>query len=101
MSKYFSDNDYASWVQGHFTTANTTNSTKTPLVPTKMITRRELKIFCNRNGLIITKEIFEEMEDSIPLGVDLLTELVKIGATEHEYVKTLLRERKLKRITNE
>jgi len=78
----------------------TTSTTYIPnvTVPDKLITRRDLKIFCNRNNLVITKEIFEEMENSIPLGVDLLTELAKIGCTNHQYIQDLLREKKLKRI---
>jgi len=63
--------------------------------PDYIISKRDLINFCENN--VITKEIFEQMELSIPLGVDLLTELINIGNND-KYVQSLLRERKLKRI---
>lgn len=58
-----------------------------------IITRSDLRIFCESNE--ITKNIFDDLEERIPMGVDLLKELIKIGNND-AYVKTLIRERKLK-----
>lgn len=58
-----------------------------------IITRKSLRNFCETKE--ITKDIFEELEERIPMGADLLKELIKIGNND-PYVKTLIRERKLK-----
>ena len=55
-------------------------------------TRRSLRDFCRTKE--ITKEVFEDLEERIPMGADLLKELIKIGNSD-PYVKTLIRERKL------
>ncbi|MCK9446305.1 hypothetical protein M0Q50_05375 [bacterium] len=58
-----------------------------------IITRKSLRNFCETKE--ITKDVFEELEERIPMGADLLKELIKIGNND-PYVKTLIRERKLK-----
>jgi len=59
-----------------------------------ILTRSNLRNFCDSNE--ITKEVFEDLEERIPLGADLLTELIKIGKTGDTYVKKLLRNKKIK-----
>lgn len=61
-----------------------------------IITRQQLREYCKAKT--ITKEIFENLNEIIPMNADLLTELTKIGETNHPYVKRLLRNKKLKRI---
>ena len=59
-----------------------------------ILTRRKLREFCSNNE--ITEEVFIDLEERIPLGADLLTELVKINKIDDIYVKTLLRNKKMK-----
>ena len=55
-----------------------------------LTTRKDLREYCQNN--IIDKAVFDDMEERIPLGADLLTELVKIGEVNHPYIKRLLRD---------
>lgn len=64
-----------------------------------VLTRKQLREYCRTYD--ITKEVFDELEEQIPLGANLLEELLKIGETKHTYVKYLLREKKLRRILYE
>lgn len=61
-----------------------------------ILTRSKLREFCENNE--ITKYVFEDLEERIPLGADLLTELIKIERINDPYVKKLLRNKKLKSI---
>lgn len=57
-------------------------------------TKKKLKNFCKE--YTIDKDIFEEMEEMMPPGTDLLTELGKYcDLSKQDYVKTLLRTKKL------
>jgi hypothetical protein len=92
---YISTGDYTT---GTYITGGGNTLSYTGYIPTNVISRKDLKEFCNNN--ILTKEKYEELEDLIPMGTNLLIELVKIkiDLNYHSYVKLLLRQEKLKRI---
>ena len=63
-----------------------------PLTSKHIISKNDLIDYCQDKE--ITKELFDEMGSKIPLGADLLTELLKIGRND-TYIKLLLRTKKI------
>lgn len=62
-------------------------------------TKRVFKKFVKDK--IITEDMWQEMDDSMPPGTDLLHELSKLDVTHQPYVRTLLRNKKMKTITDD